>query len=184
MSFLHDNRLRAGIVLACLAIAGPVAAYYGAGTIAPLAGCDQAKGCVIAGAEVDDEATIKARLVTGTGPSSGVLADKRLASDVVEVGQLANGVKIYSFSFLFEDKVRVGVLAQDLAERADTRGAVLTMANGLLGVDYAALGLRMATQAQWKQSGLAALKADYKPQGKRSAALDEPVKLTNGRPAR
>ena len=184
MSFLNDSKLRAGVVFACLAVAGSVAAYYGAGAMAASPNCEQAQSCIVAGAEVDDEATIKARRLTGTGPASGILADKRMASDVVVVGQLENGFKVYSFTFLFEDKVRIGVLAQDLTDRPDTRGAVLAMANGLLGVDYNALGLRMATEAQWKQSGLAALKADYKPQGKRSAALDEPVKLTNGRVAR
>ena len=184
MFFLQDNRLRAGVVIACIAIAGPVAAYYGAGnSAAPTSGCDQPKGCTVKGAEVDDAATLAARRAPGIGPASGLLADRRMASDIAAVGQLADGITVYSFKYLFEDQVRVGVFAQDLAGRPDTMTAVLRMANGLYGVDYAALGLRMATLAQWQQSGAAALQAGYKPQGRRAAKLNEPVKLTNRPPA-
>ena len=141
--------------------------------------CTNPKACTVAGAEVDDAATIKARARTGTGPASGYASDRRIKTDITELGKLDNGIKIYSFKFLWEDKVRVGVIAQDLQERADTNKAVLTLANGLLGVDYAALGLRMATLEQWQQSGVTALKADYKPAAKRTAKLDEPVRLFN-----
>ncbi len=139
-------------------------------------------GCTVAGAEVDDEATISARAKVGTGPDMGLASDRRVISDLIEVGKLDNGIKVYSFKYLWEDKVRVGVIAQDLVERPDTKAAVLTLANGLLGVDYEALGLRMATEAQWKQAGMAALKADFKPVPTRSAKLDEPVRLFNKRP--
>lgn len=183
MSFLQDNRIRAAFVVAFVAITGPVAAFYGVGNSAVATiGCEQPQGCIVKGAEVDDEATLNARQATGSGPASGLLADTRLASGVAEIGQLANGLKVYSFKFLFEDQVRVGLIAQDLLERPATRGAVLTMANGLYGVDYAALGLRMATLAQWQQSGTAALQADYKPQSRRSAKFDEPIKLYNRAP--
>lgn len=140
------------------------------------------KACIVAGAETDDEATIIARAKIGTGPAAGLASDRRVISDVVEVGTLENGIKVYSFKYLWEDRVRVGVIAQDLAERPDTKAAVLTLANGLLGVDYDALGLRMATDAQWKLAGIAALKSDFKPAPTRSAKLDEPVRLFNKRP--
>ena len=140
------------------------------------------KDCTVAGAEVDDAATISARAKIGTGPAAGLASDRRVISDVAEVGRLDNGIKVYSFKYLWEDKVRVGVIAQDLAERPDTKAAVLTLANGLLGVDYEALGLRMASEAQWKQAGIASLKADFKPVATRSAKLDEPVRLFNKRP--
>ena len=115
-----------------------------------------------AGAEVDDAATIAARAKVGTGPAAGFVADRRVKTSINEVGRLKNGVPVYSFKYLWDDRVRVGVLAQDLLEREDTKGAVLTHANGLLGVDYAMLGLRLATLAQWEKSGLSALKASYK----------------------
>ena len=140
------------------------------------------KSCIVPGAEVDDAATIAARARTGTGPAVGIASDKRMKSDITQVGTLDNGIKIYSFKFIWEDKVRVGVIAQDLLERADTKDAVLIMANGLLGVDYSALGLRMATEAQWQQAGMAAIKSDYKPVVARFAKADEPVRLYNRRP--
>lgn len=135
--------------------------------------------CTVAGAEVDDAATVAARKLTGTGPAAGLASDRRLKTGIRQVGTLENGVKVYAFKFIWDDTVRVGVIAQDLLERPDSRAAVLTLANGLLGVDYAALGLRMATHKQWLDSGLEALKADYKPPFVRSAKLDEPIKLYN-----
>lgn len=144
--------------------------------------CPQPNTCVVEGAEVDDAATIAARKKTGTGPAVGIASDLRLKSDIEHVGTLDNGIKIYSFKFLWDDKVRVGVIAQDLLARADTKGAVLTLSNGLLGVDYKALGLRMATEQQWIEAGPLALKADYRPKFVRSAKADEPIRLFN-RPA-
>lgn len=136
--------------------------------------------CTVAGAETDDAVTAAARLKAGSGPRSGVLADSRLERDATLVATLANGIRIYSFKFLFDDKVRVGVVAQELLERADTRGAVLTMPNGLLGVDYAALGLREATVAQWEQAGLQALNASYRPASRALAKGDGAIRLLNG----
>ena len=144
--------------------------------------CDQPGGCTIAGAEVDDAATIKARARIGTGPAAGLAADRRVATEIKLLGTLPNGRKVYSFKFIWEDKVRVGVMAQDLLARPDTKKVVLTLANGLLGVDYAALGMRMATEQEWLQHGASALKAGYQPQS-RSARNDEPVRLFNA-PAR
>jgi len=179
---LTDSRLRMGLFFACLAIAGPVGAYYGAAT-PELTGdvCGPSHPCTVKGAEVDDEATAKARLMPGTGPRIGYLADARLESEASVVGQLANGVNVYAFKFIFEDKVRVGVVAQELQARADTKDAVLTLANGLLGVDYGALGLREATLAQWQSNGVAALHAGFKPQSTRSAKNLAPITLVNGR---
>ena len=170
---IQDSRLRAVIVVACLAIAGPVAAYYAVGTLgSDQASCVQQHDCTVANAETDDAVTSAARRIAGQGPAAGLLADRRMVSDIAEVGALANGVKVYSFKYIFEDTVRVGVLAEDLMERADTKVAVLTMANGLLGVDYAALGLRMATLAQWDNAGVAALRSDFAPTVRRSAKVN------------
>lgn len=137
--------------------------------------------CTVAGAEVDDAATVAARALTGTGPAAGIASDRRLTTDIQQVGTLDNGIKVYAFRFIWDDALRVGIIAQDLLERPDSRAAVLILANGLLGVDYSALGLRMATHKQWLDSGIAALKADYTPPFVRSAKLDDPVKLYNRR---
>lgn len=119
------------------------------------------QACVVAGAETDDAATIGARSKAGSGPANGIASDRRLKQDVKPIGALPNGVPVYSFRFEWEDRVRVGLVAQDLLERPDQRQAVLTMSNGLLGIDYASLGLRMATETEWMAHGYDALKADY-----------------------
>jgi hypothetical protein len=95
---------------------------------------------------------------------------------------LENGLKVYSFRYLWEDQVRVGVVAQDLLSRDDLKKHVLTLANGLLGVDYAGLGLRVATLQQWQEAGIGALKADYVVKKSRTAQIAEPVQLFNQRP--
>ena len=176
---------RAGLIvglLALIGVAAPVAAFNWSSLLTgSKADCDQPKDCVVAGAEVDDQATIVARAKTGSGPAAGLASDRRIKSDIKEIGRLENGIKIYSFKFLWEDKVRVGVIAQDLLDRPETKAAVLTLANGLLGVDYSALGLRMATEQQWQQSGMAALKADYVAPKTRFSKADEPVQLFNKR---
>jgi hypothetical protein len=148
---------------------------------APAVGCTIPGGCTVAGAEVDDAATIKARAKVGTGPAAGLASDRRVATDIKDLGTLPNGLKIYAFKYLWDDTVRVGVMAQDLQTRPDTKRAVLTLANGLLGVDYKSLGLRMATEKEWLQHGPTALKATYQPQATRAAKLDEPVHLFNKR---
>jgi hypothetical protein len=166
-------------VIAMVGVSAPAIAFDWSQLLGGDGSCKS--NCTIAGAEVDDEATIAARAKTGTGPAAGLASDRRVISDATMVGTLENGIKIYSFKYLWEDKVRIGVIAQDLLERPDTKAAVLTLSNGLLGVDYDSLGLRMASEAQFKQAGLAAVKSDYKPAVTRSAKLDEPVLLFNKR---
>lgn len=161
----------------------PASAFDWRSVLGMAAACEQgpSPACVVAGAEQDDPATIAARALKGTGPDQGIASDRRIVTDAVEVGRLDSGIRVYAFKYLWENKIRVGVLAQDLLERADTRNAVLTLSNGLLGVDYVSLGLRMATEGQFKEHGLAALRADYKPAPVRAAKLDEPVTLYNRR---
>jgi hypothetical protein len=152
--------------------------------------CDNLNACSVPGAEVDDEVTVKARRVIGTGPAMGVVADHRLQAEVTEVGKLPTGIKVYAFRYLWDDTVRVGVLAQDLLDRPETKSAVLTLANGLFAVDYGALGLRQATLKQWNEDGPQALRADYKirstplpiPMPQPPAAPDDAVRLFNKRP--
>jgi Chaperone of endosialidase len=144
-----------------------------------LPSCARPSDCIVSGAEVDDAALVAARARKGTGPAVGYASDRRLKTELTALGDLPNGLKVYSFKYMWEDRVRVGVVAQDLQDRADTRHAVVALANGLLGVDYAALGLRLATIEQWQKHGMASVKSDYKPE--RVARRDEPVRLFNQR---
>ena len=67
------------------------------------------------------------------------------------IDRLANGIGIYRYRYLWSDTVYVGVMAQEVAminPRAVVRGS-----DGFLGVNYAALGLRLLTLPQW-QAGI------------------------------
>jgi hypothetical protein len=179
-------------VLAAAAVSVGVAASITGISLSAVAkdGCEAATGCSVPGAEVDDETTAKARAIIGSGPAVGVVADKRLQTDVEEIGKLDGGIKVYAFRYLWDDTVRVGVLAQDLLERPETKSAVLTLANGLYAVDYAALGLRQATMKQWTDDGPSSLRADYKakpvalpiPMPQPPPMPDDAVRLFNKRP--
>ena len=140
--------------------------------------CATPTECTIAGAEIDDEATIKLRAKPGIGPKSGIISDRRMKQDLQPVGKLANGLQVYAFQFAWETKVRVGLIAQELSDRPDMKASVLTLSNGLLGIDYASLGMRMATEREWIADGPASLVAGYKP--KVPLELEEqPVVLYN-----
>ena len=55
MSLFQDSRIRAAIVIAFVAIAGPVAAFSGVGhSAAPAAICDQPQSCTVKGAKLDE----------------------------------------------------------------------------------------------------------------------------------
>jgi hypothetical protein len=76
------------------------------------------------------------------------LSDRRLKTDIVEVGMLTDDIPLYRFRYLWSDEVFVGVMAQDLlALRPD---AVLVGNDGFYRVDYAALGTRMMRWEEWQ----------------------------------
>jgi len=77
-------------------------------------------------------------------------SDIRLKRDVVPLASLANGIKLYRFRYLWSETVQVGVMAQDLLREPARRGAVILQDDGFYAVDYASLGLRMATFAEWQ----------------------------------
>ena len=74
-------------------------------------------------------------------------SDVRLKQDVGSVGSLADGSPLYSFRYLWDDTEYVGVMAQDVLKvRPD---AVSEGEDGFYRVDYAMLGTRMMTRAEW-----------------------------------
>lgn len=84
-------------------------------------------------------------------------SDARLKTDVTLVATLENGIRLYSFRYLWSDARYIGVMAQDLLNDPALRNAVTQEPNGFYVVDYARLGLRMATLAQWQAQGLASV---------------------------
>jgi hypothetical protein len=94
------------------------------------------------------------------GPSSGgydTNSDIRLKRDIVLLGQTEQGIKLYSFKYLWSDQVYVGVMAQDLLENPKWQDAVITNPTGYYSVIYSKLGLEMVTLEQYQQVSAVAL---------------------------
>ena len=86
-----------------------------------------------------------------------IISDRRLKRSIHFLARHHNGLKIYAFKYLWSDVVYVGVMAQDLLNNPTWKDAVVTKANGFYAVNYALLGLKMTTLAQWKKDGLASI---------------------------
>lgn len=84
-------------------------------------------------------------------------SDMRLKRDIELLATLDDSMKIYSFKYLWSDEIYVGVMAQDLLANPVWKNAVFTKPNGFYAVDYAMLGLKMATLEEWRTSGIASI---------------------------
>ena len=78
--------------------------------------------------------------------------------DIDQVATRDDGLLSYSFRYLWDDEFYVGVMAQDLLCNAAWRQAVVTRDDGKLAVNYAKIGLRMATLEEWHSKGMEALR--------------------------
>ncbi len=93
---------------------------------------------------------------TGGGPTSQPkncelpipASDRRLKRDVVLLTQLANGLGVYRFRYLWSDTIYVGLMAQEVM--AVDPGAVVLATDGFFRVNYSRLGLRMLTWKEWQ----------------------------------
>jgi hypothetical protein len=85
---------------------------------------------------------------------SGADSDRRLKTDIVQVGTLRAGIPLYRFRYIGRDEVHVGVMAQDVLPVVPE--AVVTDASGFMRVDYRRLGTRMMTLTEWEAAVLAA----------------------------
>jgi len=79
-------------------------------------------------------------------------SDIRLKRDITHITTLDNGLKLYSFKYLWEDTTNVGVMAQDLLEDESYRDAVVTKKSGFYAVKYSFLGLRMTRPKEWNRN--------------------------------
>jgi hypothetical protein len=84
---------------------------------------------------------------SGGGAGGSGRSDIRLKHDIVELGQLKNGIHLYRFRYNWADQEYVGVIAQEV--RKIMPGAVSMGADGYLRVDYGKLGLRLETWDEW-----------------------------------
>ncbi len=91
----------------------------------------------------------------GANVANTCQSDIRLKRDVVLVGQLDNGLALYSFRYLWSDQVYVGVMAQEVAGVVPQ--AVGQNQDGYLFVNYGMLGIAFQTFDEWRRSGSGSL---------------------------
>ncbi len=90
-------------------------------------------------------------------------SDRRVKRDVVHLATLSDGMKLYSFRYLWSDTVYVGVMAQDLLADPRWAHAVSTGEDGFYAVDYDEIDLVMVTLEQWNAFGLDAVVLGERP---------------------
>ncbi|PLU72875.1 hypothetical protein BMJ20_04720, partial [Sinorhizobium medicae] len=72
---------------------------------------------------------------------------RRLKRDIARLAELANGLGVYRFRYLWSDEVFVGVMAQEVLEVMPE--AVVIGSDGYMRVNYTKLGIEMLSLEQW-----------------------------------
>lgn len=90
------------------------------------------------------------QLQQGLNKLNQFLSDRRAKRDVVQVATREDGLKLYSFRYLWSDVTLVGVMAQDLLNDPVKHDAVSLHESGYYQVDYAMLGMKMLTLEEWR----------------------------------
>ena len=91
------------------------------------------------------------RMGGGGRGGGGRRSDVTLKHDITLLGRLDNGLGFYRFSYSGNDKVYVGVMAQEV--QTIMPEAVVRDRDGYLEVLYDKLGLKFQTYDQWLASG-------------------------------
>jgi hypothetical protein len=91
------------------------------------------------------------RGTSGEGPPD--FSDRRLKTHVRHAGETADGLKLYSFRYVGEDREFRGVIAQELLADERHRRAVEVGADGYYRVHYAKLGLASLTSDEMRAAG-------------------------------
>ena len=84
-------------------------------------------------------------------------SDRRLKIDVEDAGSLPDGLRLYSWRYEGGTRRFIGVMADDLAASPAHAHAVQCDSDGLMRVDYGAIGYRPADFAAMRAEGEAAL---------------------------
>ncbi len=74
-------------------------------------------------------------------------SDRRLKTQIQYIETLHDGIKLYSFKYIWGGPTHIGVMAQDLLLTHPK--AVILGRDGYYSVDYAQLGLTMTTETEW-----------------------------------
>ena len=91
----------------------------------------------------------------GAGSGEGVepVSDRRLKTDVKRAGKTADGLNLYSFRYIGEDRQFRGVMAQELLADERNCGAVELGSDGYYRVNYAGLGLAGLVSVEMRAAG-------------------------------
>ena len=82
-----------------------------------------------------------------------IVSDQRLKRDIKPLMVTDNGIKIYSYRYLGDNRVFSGAMAQDLLDDPKFSEAVTQDDNGFYQVDYGKLGLPVMNEAAMKEAG-------------------------------
>ncbi|ATQ68819.1 MULTISPECIES: tail fiber domain-containing protein [Methylosinus] len=86
-------------------------------------------------------------------------SDRRLKTDIVSIGETENGLKLYRFRYIGDDREFCGLMAQDLLADERYRDAVALNKEGYYYcVDYAAVGLESLVTNEMRQAGERAMR--------------------------
>ncbi len=97
------------------------------------------------------------RAAIGSVGAKKAPSDRRLKRDIEPLGQLANGLELYRYRYLGDDRTFVGVMAQDLLADSRFADAAIPDTDGLYWVDYGRLGLEPNDLDQMVQAGRGAI---------------------------
>ncbi|MEO5627561.1 MAG: tail fiber domain-containing protein [Candidatus Saccharimonadales bacterium] len=89
----------------------------------------------------EKEAAAKAAQNAAQNGPPGIVSDKRLKKNISHVQTLDNGIRLYSFEYIWGGPVYVGVIAQEILRSHPE--AVVTDKYGYYAVDYETLGLKL-----------------------------------------
>lgn len=67
------------------------------------------------------------------GSAAIMASDAKLKANIAKIGNLRNGLNIYSYNYLGDDLIRVGVMAQEVEKVLPN---AVSMRNGYMAVDY------------------------------------------------
>ena len=102
-------------------------------------------------ASIEDAIALALNKRGGEGPPNP--SDRRLKTHVQHAGETADGLKLYSFRFVGEDREFRGVMAQELLADERHRPAVELGADGYYRVHYTRLGLASLATDEMRAAG-------------------------------
>lgn len=82
-----------------------------------------------------------------------IISDQRLKRDIKPLMVTDDGIKIYSYRYLGDDRLFSGAIAQDLLDDPKFSDAVTQDENGFYNVDYGKLGVPVVNEAAMKEAG-------------------------------